>query len=178
MHFSSRSCRDKNVQRILHEIVGAAEAHALEQPHTKHVSGHANRLHNSRFFVRGGPKITFGRYISRKNFYVLNCLPSSSVLNADSIISSDLGAMFGEFFNVVAIFLTNSTVLLALSFVVLPKSQFARCGVLAQICLSIVCLPLTKLCVGPVSAAVAAWKESDGSFNFQVFATCCALRSP
>jgi hypothetical protein len=91
--------------------------------------------------------------------------------------------MFGEFFNVLAIFVTNSVILLALSIQILPKSQFARCGVLAQLCFSALCLPMTKLFVGPVSVAVATLKERDGSFNFQVLdpaARCafCGVAAP
>ncbi len=76
--------------------------------------------------------------------------------------------MFREFFNVVAIFLTNVTLLVALLFIVLPRSAFVRVGLLAQVCCAIVCLPVTKHFVAPVSAAFAAVKETDGNFNFQV----------
>ncbi len=113
-----------------------------------------------------GNNVFSNRYTSRKNFYVLNCLPSTDAHNADSIISSDLGQMFSDFYNVVAIFVTNATILIALSLQI--KSRFVLWGLLAQICFAIMCLPLAKRFVGPVSAAVAALKESDGGFAFQV----------
>jgi hypothetical protein len=69
----------------------------------------------------------------------------SKIDNADSRITSD-----------------------ALLFVVLPRSAFARVGLLAQICCAVVCLPVTKHFVAPVSSAFAAVKETDGNFNFQV----------
>ena len=107
------------------------------------------------------------RYISRNNFYVLNALPSA-IDNADSRISSDSEQMFREFFNVVAIFLTQATLLIAVSAQIFQRSAFARIGVLAQVCFACICLPLAKRSVGPVTSAVCDLKQRDGNFNFQV----------
>ena len=107
------------------------------------------------------------RYISRNNFYVLNALPSA-IDNADSRISSESEQMFREFFNVVAIFLTQATLLIAVSAQIFQRSAFARIGVLAQVCFACICLPLAKRSVGPVTSAVCDLKQRDGNFNFQV----------
>jgi hypothetical protein len=82
-------------------------------------------------------------------------MPSGFLDNTDSRISSDVDQMFREFFNVVAIFLTNTTQLLALMGSTFPK--FAA-----------VCLPVAKKFAGPVAAAVAKMKKGDGDFNFLV----------
>jgi hypothetical protein len=105
---------------------------------------------------------------------VLNALPSN-IDNADSRISSDSEQMFREFFNVVAIFLTQATLLIAVSAQVFQRSAFARVGVLAQVCFACICLPLAKRSVGPVTSAVCDLKQRDGNFNFQVGLTDCML---
>jgi hypothetical protein len=93
----------------------------------------------------------------------------SSIDNADSRIASDPEQMFREFFNVVAVLITQVTILIAIGVQILPKSAFARIGVLAQICFAVLFLPMIKRFVGSVSATVSILKASDGSFNFQVF---------
>jgi hypothetical protein len=95
-------------------------------------------------------------------------MPSGFLDNTDSRISSDVDQMFREFFNVVAIFLTNTTQLLALMGSTFPKSNLTKIAVLSQFLFAAVCLPVAKKFAGPVAAAVAKMKKGDGDFNFLV----------
>lgn len=178
-HFGLR-CGGENVFRILHAICGSVETQSFEQPFASNVRRPTalpiicfllepiHRVANSDAHFSHLRSLTLAsRYISRNNFYVLNALPST-IDNTDSRITSDSEQMFREFFNVVAIFLTQATLLIAVSAQVFQRSQFVRAGVLAQVCFACICLPLAKRSVGPVTSAVYDLKQRDGNFNFQV----------